>query len=143
MKVELAAVYFGSNHVQDMARHKPVEQHAQRGQALLNGGRGKFSLQLLDEGGDVQGLHAGELADAVGVAPGCKAALGIQVSNAGGKCCSDVVFRAVRFWQAIDPRMANALTRRSVRRPKIVGALSSWNGCYFTSGLDSRSVCQR
>ena len=37
-----------------------------------------------DEGGDVEGLHVGELADAAGVAPFCKPARGVQVRFAQG-----------------------------------------------------------
>ena len=48
-------------------RHQPVEESAQSGQVLLDGGRGERSLQILDEGGDVEGLHVGELGDASGV----------------------------------------------------------------------------
>ena len=69
----------GGVHVQDVARHQPVEQHAQRGQVLLHRGRREFPLQLLDEGGDVEGLDAGELSDAAGLAPLREAARGIQV----------------------------------------------------------------
>ena len=50
---------------------------------LLHRGRRKFSLQLFHESGDVEGLHVGELADAVGFAPGRKAARGVQVRPAG------------------------------------------------------------
>ena len=50
---------------------------------LLYGRRGKFSLQVLDEGGDMEGLHVGELADAVAVAPYGEAPRGVQVRLAG------------------------------------------------------------
>lgn len=70
----------GRVHVQDVPRHKPVEQHAERGQVLLDGGRGKLPLQVLDEGGDVEGLHVGELADAAGVAPFREADTGSTVA---------------------------------------------------------------
>ena len=66
-----------------MAGHQPVKEHAQRGQVLLDGGRGERSLQILDEGGDVEGLHVGELSDAAGVAPGVEAPRGAQVGPAG------------------------------------------------------------
>jgi len=36
-------------------------------------------LQVLDEGGDVEGLHVGELADAAGVAPFRGTAGGVEV----------------------------------------------------------------
>ena len=52
-----------------MASHQPIEQHAQRGQVLLDGRRGELFLQMLDEGGDVERMHVGELADSGGVAP--------------------------------------------------------------------------
>ena len=66
-----------------MAGHQPVKEHAQRGQVLLDGGRGERSLQILDEGGDVEGLHVGELSDAAGLAPGGEASRGAQVGPAG------------------------------------------------------------
>ncbi len=53
----------------DVADHEPVEQHAQRGQMLLDRGRGEVALQLLHEGGDMKGLHLGELCDASPLAP--------------------------------------------------------------------------
>jgi hypothetical protein len=62
-----------------VAGHKPVEQHPQRGEVLLDGGRGKLRLQVLDEGGDVEGLHVGELGDAAAVAPFREAAGCVQV----------------------------------------------------------------
>jgi hypothetical protein len=70
-----------------MAGHQPVEQHAERGQVLLDRGRREQfgpwrkepGLQILDERGDVDRLDGCELADAVGLAPGCEAARGIQV----------------------------------------------------------------
>ena len=65
-----AAHGVGGVHLQNVAGHQPVKEHAQRGQVLLDGGRGELSLQILDEGGDVEGLHVGELSDAVALAPG-------------------------------------------------------------------------
>lgn len=50
-----SAVSVGRVHVDDVARYKPIEEHSQRGQVLLHGGRGKFRLQLLHKGGDVDG----------------------------------------------------------------------------------------
>jgi hypothetical protein len=48
----------------------------------LHCGRREFPLQLFHQSGDVEGLDGGELADAVGVAPGRKAARCVQVSLA-------------------------------------------------------------
>ena len=42
-------------HLENVPGHQPVKAHAQRGQVLLDGGRGELSLQILDEGGDVEG----------------------------------------------------------------------------------------
>jgi hypothetical protein len=50
---------------------------------LLYGGRGKLPLQVFDEGGDVDGLYVGELADAAAVAPFREAAGCVQVRLAG------------------------------------------------------------
>jgi hypothetical protein len=72
-----AAHGMGGVHVQDMARHEPVEQHGQRGQVLLHRGRREFAL-LLDEGSDVDGLHASKLADAAGRAPFRKAGVAFR-----------------------------------------------------------------
>ena len=41
----------------------------ERGQGLLDRGRRKLALEVLHEGSDMEGLHVGELADAVSVAP--------------------------------------------------------------------------
>jgi hypothetical protein len=52
----------------DLARHQPVEQMADRGEGLLDGGSGYLIRLDLDPGGDMQGLrgrnrrHAGSLA---------------------------------------------------------------------------------
>ena len=64
-----AAHGVGRVHVEDVAGHQPVEQHAQRRQVLLDRGRRELALQLLDERGDVERLHVGELVDAVLLAP--------------------------------------------------------------------------
>lgn len=58
-----AAHGVGRVHVEHVAGHKPVEQHSQGGQVLLHRGRGEFGLQLLHEGGDMDGQHVGGLAD--------------------------------------------------------------------------------
>ena len=72
----------GGVHLQNVAGHQPVKEHAQRGQVLLDGGRGELSLQILDEGGDVEGLHVGELNEAAALAPGGEAPRGAQVGAA-------------------------------------------------------------
>ena len=62
---------------------QPVKQNAQSRQVLFDGGRGQLSLQVLNESGDVDRLHGGELPDLVILTPGRKAAGGVQVSPAG------------------------------------------------------------
>ena len=69
----------GRIHVEDVAGHQPVEEHAERGQGLLDRGRRKFALEVLHEGSDMEGLHVGELAAAVCVAPLREAPGGVQV----------------------------------------------------------------
>ena len=54
-------------HVEEVAGHKPIEEHAERRQVLLDGRRGELTLHVLDEGTDIETLHAGETADAAGV----------------------------------------------------------------------------
>ena len=78
-----AAHGVGRVQLQDLAGHQPVKQNAKRRQVLLDGGRGELALQVLNESGDVDRLHLGEPADAVILAPGRKAAGGIQVGAAG------------------------------------------------------------
>jgi hypothetical protein len=68
--------------LEDVAGHEPVEQHPQRREVLLDRRRGERTLQLLDEGGDVKGLHLGELVEACGLPPLGKAARGVQVGFA-------------------------------------------------------------
>ena len=81
--------YFGAAHgvgrvqLQDMAGDQPVKQNAKRRQVLLDGGRGELALQVLNESGDVDRLHLGELPDLVVLTPGRKAAGGIEVGAAG------------------------------------------------------------
>ena len=78
-----AAHGVGRVRVEDMAGDKPVEQHAQRGQVLLHRGRRELALQILNEGGDVERLHVGELVRCLPVAPCGKAARGVEVRLAG------------------------------------------------------------
>ena len=74
-----AAHGVGRIHVEDVAGHQPVEEHAQRGQGLLDRPRRKLALEVLHEGSDMEGLHVGELADVVCVAPLREAPCGVQV----------------------------------------------------------------
>jgi hypothetical protein len=48
----------------DLADHKPIEQMADRGEALLNRRRRSRARQLLDIAGDVHRLHGRERLDA-------------------------------------------------------------------------------
>ena len=67
----------------DVAEHEPVKEHAQSGEVLLDRGRGEFALQILEEGGDMERLHLGELGDAVSLAPCRKAPRRVKVRLAG------------------------------------------------------------
>ena len=40
----------------NMPGHQPVEEHADRGQVLLDGGRREFVVQVVNEGGDMERL---------------------------------------------------------------------------------------
>ena len=44
--------------VDDVAGHKPVKEHAQRGQVLLDGRRRQLVLEILDESCDMKRLDA-------------------------------------------------------------------------------------
>ena len=68
---------------QDLAGDQPVKQDAKSRQVLLDGSRGQLALQALNESSDVDRLHLGELADAVLLTPGRKAAGGVEVGAAG------------------------------------------------------------
>jgi hypothetical protein len=78
-----AADGMGRVDFENLAGDEPVEEHSKGGQVLLHRGRGHLALQVLDEGGDVKGLDAGQLGQAVGVAPVGKAAGRIQIASAG------------------------------------------------------------
>jgi hypothetical protein len=80
--VARAAHGVGRVGVDDVAGHQPVKQHPQRCKVLLHRGRGELPLQLLHERGDVEGLHLGELVQAVGLAPLSEAPCGVQVGFA-------------------------------------------------------------
>ena len=69
--------------VQDVARHQPIEQHADRGQVLLHGGLGVGAAELLDVGGDVHGRHPGEVVQTPLRAPGGEALDGLEVGAPG------------------------------------------------------------
>ena len=74
-----AAHGVGRIHLKHMAEHQPVEQHAERGQVLLDCGRRELALELLDECGHVEGLDGGEFPDAAPLALCREAARGIHV----------------------------------------------------------------
>ena len=78
-----AAHSMGRVHVDDVAGHEPVEQHADGGQVLLDRWSGEMALQILHEGGDVEGLYVGKLVQAMQLAPLGKAARRIQVGFPG------------------------------------------------------------
>jgi hypothetical protein len=79
---------FGTAHgmgridVDDMPGNKPVEQHPERGQVLLDCGRRKPVLQIFDEGGHVERLDLRKLENAVAGTPVSEAACGIHVGAA-------------------------------------------------------------
>lgn len=64
---------------------RPVEKHAQRGQALLDGWRGFGCLQTLDAGCNVDQSHAPKMAKAVGLAPRGEAGYHLGVGPAGDR----------------------------------------------------------
>ena len=78
-----AAHGVGRVQLQDLASDQPVKQNAQRRQVLLDGGRGQLALQVLNESGDVDRLHLGELVDAALLTLGGKAASYVHVGPAG------------------------------------------------------------
>jgi hypothetical protein len=69
--------------VDHMPGDKPVEQHAKRGQVLLDGGRREFVLQVFNESGDMERLDARELVDVLARAPGGEAPGGVHIGSAG------------------------------------------------------------
>jgi hypothetical protein len=67
----------------DLADHHPIEEHSQRGQTKLHR---RFGVQLelcLDEYGDVDRLHLGEIPDAMLGTEGGKLPDGLPVRTAG------------------------------------------------------------
>jgi len=56
----------GRHHLPD---YKPVEQHTDVGQILLDGGSRTLALQQFDVCGDMHGLHALQLADSLPFTP--------------------------------------------------------------------------
>ena len=44
----------GRIHVEDVAGHQPIEEHAKRRQGLLDRGRRKFALEVLHESSDME-----------------------------------------------------------------------------------------
>ena len=68
---------------EDLADDQPVEQHADRGEVLLDGRLGGRGLQRLDIGGDVDRLDVDELDDAVLLEPGEEMAGGPVIGHPG------------------------------------------------------------
>jgi hypothetical protein len=73
----------GRVNVDDMIDNEPVEQHADRGQVLLDGRRRDLGLKILDERGDMERLHRREFIDALAGAPGSEAPVGVHIGAAG------------------------------------------------------------
>ena len=67
----------------DLADDQPVEQHADRGEVLLDGRLLKILAERTDIGRDVHGLDRHELIEAPGVAPGEEAPAGVEIGRAG------------------------------------------------------------
>jgi hypothetical protein len=63
--------------VDDMPGDEPVQQHAERGQMLLDGRRRHLGLQVLNESGNVKRLDAGKLVEVSLSAPGGKSSGGV------------------------------------------------------------------
>jgi len=68
--------------------HKPVEQHADAGQMLLDRGSRALALQQFDVSGDVHRLHTPQLANPPPFAPAQKISRGPRVSRAGRRVLS-------------------------------------------------------
>jgi hypothetical protein len=66
-----------------LADDEPVEQHADRGQVLLDGRLGGCRLQHLYIGGDVNRFDVGKLADLVLLDPGEEMTRGTVIGHAG------------------------------------------------------------
>lgn len=69
--------------VDNMFGDKPVEQHSDRGQVLFHGWRRQLVLKVMNEGGDVERLHGGQLVDVFPRAPGRRSA-GWRLYRRGG-----------------------------------------------------------
>ena len=59
----------GRIHLNNVAGHQPVEQHAQGGQVLFHRGGCQLLLQIFDKGGHMKRPDLGELADAMILTP--------------------------------------------------------------------------
>jgi hypothetical protein len=64
-----------------MSGHKPVEEHADRRQVLLDGGRRELVLQIVNESRDMERLDLRELVKVFGSAPVGKAAGRVNVGS--------------------------------------------------------------
>jgi len=69
-------------HVDDVAEHQSVEQHAPCGEVLLDRGQRELALKLIDECRDVGQLGGDEFPDAARVAPVRRAPRGIYLCGA-------------------------------------------------------------
>jgi len=67
---------------ENLADDQPVEQHADRGEVLLDGRRAVAAAQHLDVGGDVMRAHRRERLDVLGVGPSEERAHGDGVGGA-------------------------------------------------------------
>lgn len=66
-----------------LAGDQPVEEHADRGEVLLDGRPRARLAGFLHPSGDMHGLHVSEVVEAVAPAPGRELARGLKVGAAG------------------------------------------------------------
>ncbi len=125
----------GRVHVDDVAGHEPVEQHADGGQVPLDRGRGEMALQILHECGDVEGLYVGELVQTVQLAPLGKAASRVQVGFPGVVA---VDLRGEEFEHAL----RRLRRRREQRGGKHGGGRGEDNVRAGTHGLSGNRGCK-
>ena len=111
----------------NLAHHKPVEEHADRGQLEFDRRSRQAALQLLDIGGDMEWLDVAEMGDADGVRPSGEAAdgggvglAGVRVPDVGGEELED---RAGR-WPSRERTGRGAGYRRPGEFPVL--GLRSW-----------------
>jgi hypothetical protein len=126
-----AAHGMGRIDVDHMPGDEPVEQHAERGQVLLDGRRRHLGLQVLNESGNMERLDDGKLVEVSLSAPGAEAPGGVHIGPAG-MIVVDLVGKNYRTrFAAFGVGAKNGAGWRSGEGARMISVVKRWISATF------------